>query len=89
MKPPSCLAPTGPALSWGCWSCSGPGSATLRTQRMGSDDLEILNEPVIPSMDGVLYSKMAARIPETLQTLVGTIPQRKLLLAKLHLTKIV
>lgn len=50
------LVSTGPA--WGCrvriWGCcrfSGPGSATLWAQRMGSDYLEILSAHVLPLIE--------------------------------------
>ncbi|KAK1786370.1 hypothetical protein P4O66_017607 [Electrophorus voltai] len=54
---PSCLVSTiqacgGSAMTWGCCSCSGLGSATLCAQRMRSADcLNILNDQDIPSID--------------------------------------
>ena len=54
---PSCQVPIvqacgGSAMIWGCCSWSGLGSATLCAQRMRSaDNLNILNDQIIPSMD--------------------------------------
>ena len=54
---PSCQVPIvqacgGSAMIWGCCSWSCLGSATLCAQRMRSaEDLNILNDQVIPSMD--------------------------------------